>query len=397
MESRLASLLVVLAVAITAAVTTAIHISPALGLALGAISLLALAAWGAFSLRDPVPPASVAGPVLLAIVAVLVLATARYAADLVPAFQPAYQHLLRPGFALTDASWFVVFVVAPVALMLIGACYLVLRSPLGSYMAWWTVFFTLADALLQLMPATLPGSAHGSAAWGVTLLALVQIAVAAAVAQRLLRPHAPAPVEAPAAASTLRQRNLWTLLFVSLVTVYGITLYSQAGIVPFVIVVGSMLGGLVGWRLSTALRPADPVRALPLYLLLLTLFYIHVGEEALTSFNVGIASLSDKPWSDADFTLLIGLLGPVVWFFSAWSLWKRQPFGNFVFWFLIVGMILGEPTHLLVFPVGAMVKFGIGYQYFSGMYTALFPMIPAILALVMILRARRSHAAGSLA
>ncbi len=36
-----------------------------------------------------------------------------------------------------------------------------------------------------------------------------------------------------------------------------------------------------------------------------------------------------------------------------------------------------------------MNKFGIGYQYFSGMYTALFPMIPAILVVTTILRDER--------
>jgi hypothetical protein len=44
-------------------------------------------------------------------------------------------------------------------------------------------------------------------------------------------------------------------------------------------------------------------------------------------------------------------------------------------------MILGEPTHVLLFPVMRMAQDDVGYGYFSGMYTALFPMIPAILAL----------------
>jgi hypothetical protein len=90
--------------------------------------------------------------------------------------------------------------------------------------------------------------------------------------------------------------------------------------------------------------------------------------------------------------VLIGLIGPIIWFFAAWSLRKRQPLGNFVFWFCIVGMILGVLTHLLVFPLVAMNKFGIGYEYFSGMYTALFPIIPAIMALVTIMGEHRGRA-----
>jgi hypothetical protein len=124
-----------------------------------------------------------------------------------------------------------------------------------------------------------------------------------------------------------------------------------------------------------------------LYLLLLCLFYIHVGEEVISPipFNQAIATISGTPWSDTEFTLLINLIGPIIWVFGAWSLWRRQPFGNFILWFMAIGMILGEPAHLLVFPVVAMNKFGIGYQYFSGMYTALFPMIPAILVVTTIL------------
>jgi hypothetical protein len=56
---------------------------------------------------------------------------------------------------------------------------------------------------------------------------------------------------------------------------------------------------------------------------------------------------------------------------------------------------LGEPTHFLIFPVVAMNKFGIDYQYFSGMYTALFPMIPAILALVVIIHDHKQRLALS--
>lgn len=123
-----------------------------------------------------------------------------------------------------------------------------------------------------------------------------------------------------------------------------------------------------------------------------------MGEESLTSFNKAIASITGTQWPGREFTFLIALIGPVVWVFGAFSLWLRQPFGNFILWFMIVGMILGEPTHFVVFPVIVMNEFGGGYQYFSGMYTALFPMIPAILALATIIKdnkegeARASHA-----
>ena len=58
---------------------------------------------------------------------------------------------------------------------------------------------------------------------------------------------------------------------------------------------------------------------------------------------------------------------------------------------MIVGMILGEPAHLLVFPVVTMFQTGGSYSYFSGMYTALFAMIPAILMLAEIVRETRAR------
>ena len=73
-------------------------------------------------------------------------------------------------------------------------------------------------------------------------------------------------------------------------------------------------------------------------------------------------------------------------------MWLRQPWGNFLVWFMIVGMILGEPTHHIIFPVMAAVKLGAGYTYFGGMVTALFPMIPAIiLAASIFADSRRSQ------
>lgn len=57
--------------------------------------------------------------------------------------------------------------------------------------------------------------------------------------------------------------------------------------------------------------------------------------------------------------------------------------------FTQVGLGFGLEYSLVVFPVVRMVKEGVGYDYFPGMYTALFPMIPAILALLLILDEHR--------
>jgi hypothetical protein len=389
-----------LSVAITGLVAAAIALSPWWAAGLALVTALALAAalgpgrsaadGGAGAGRDPV-----VSPLLLGIVLDVVLATCRYLGHLPERLAAEVPHAFARGFVLTDGTWLAAFVVAPVSLMLLGAYYRTRRAPLGLLLAWWSAIYLVGDGLLQLRVMLLAGTRHAPAHAAGALVAVAQLLVAVRVCQRLLRPHAAAAVVPAPVGLTPRQRNLWSLLFVCGVVVYGAALFEEAGPLPVGVIVASMMGGLVGWRRTTARRPADPATVVPLFLLLLSLWYVHVGEEALTSFNRAIASISGTPWSDRDFTLFIGLLGPIGWFGAAWSLWHRQAFGNFILWFLIVGMILGEPTHLVVFPIMAMHELGGGYGYFSGMYTALFPMIPAIVALVTIVRDHRRAATAS--
>ena len=371
----------------------------AVGLVLGWGAALCLAGIGLISviagIRGPDAAKLVAmSPYMLVIVAKLADDCIRFGLG----FSPALGDLLpRRGDAnvLTDRVWFAGAVVLPVAVMLLGG-YLIGRGyPAGTFLAWWTPLFAVADGLWGLTLGPVLDWTHPAPAAVVLASALAEILIATWAAQALLRRGDPNLTwRATSAGLTSRQRNLWTVLFVALVVVYGSSVFQQAGLLPLGVIAGSMMGGLIGWRTTTARHPADPAYHVPLYLLLLALFYLHVGEEALTGFNRSIASISGTSWSDGPFTLLIGLLGPAVWAFGAWSLWRRQPFGNFILWFMIVGMILGEPTHLVVFPVIAMQQTGAGYEYFSGMYTALFPMVPAILALTQIVRVHRTRERG---
>ncbi|WDR01756.1 hypothetical protein PSQ19_13545 [Devosia algicola] len=275
--------------------------------------------------------------------------------------------------------------------MLLGAHQLARQRRVGVYLAWWAVLYAAADGCFELLRGG--SGSFGPARLLAGVLAVALVVVAALTAQRLLAKRA-ATIAMPPPMSP-RRRLLWAVLFAAIGVIYGATLLSQGGPVPVIVIIGSMIGGMIGWLKTTSRAPADPAHALPLFALMLALFYVHVGEETLTNFSGMIATITGVDWNNHDFMQLITLSGPIVWFFAAWSLWMRQPLGNFVFWFLIVGMILGEPTHILVFPVIAMAKFGIGYEYFSGMYTSLFPMIPAILALVMIIRDhRQSKVAG---
>jgi hypothetical protein len=394
LNTKHASLLTVIAAAITTLAASYIVVGPALFIELAIVSSLALACWLRFSFREPLCQDKIVAPFIQVVVLNLILNTSRYWSNHAQFLNDNLRSLFALHFAITDVSWFIVFVTCPVSLMLVGGFYLSNRLPIGFYLAWWTFLYAIADAIVQFSVEFAGSGKYHHEFFVGAVAASAQMIVSVIGCQRLLG-HYSTRAEPLSAVSgmTLRQMNLWTALVVSLVAIYAIALYQQAGLLPVGVIAGSMMGGIIGWRKTTAQSPADPYKVVPLYLLLLALFYVHVGEESLTSFNQAIAAITGTLWPDREFTFLIALIGPAVWVVGALSLWRRKPFGNFVLWFMIVGMILGEPTHLLVFPVVAMYKFGGGYQYFSGMYTALFPMIPAIMALVTIIKDHKERGA----
>lgn len=182
------------------------------------------------------------------------------------------------------------------------------------------------------------------------------------------------------------------------IAAYAVLFASQAGLRPMLIVCGSMVGGLVLWLKTTFSTRIDTSRLLPVYLLTLSLFFLHITEEFITDFPGGINSVFGSVWTMRDFALLIALLGPVIWIAGAVGLYYRNPIGYYLAWFVFFGMLIGEPTHYLVFPVVQSSQ-GVGYAYFSGMWTALFPMIPAVYGLCLTLREvkrqRQPAASGS--
>ena len=181
-----------------------------------------------------------------------------------------------------------------------------------------------------------------------------------------------------------------TLLSVALVAVfiptYATLLYLQAGFMVVGIVAGSMVAGFAIWLRTTLRRPPAAQAILPAYLLALVLFLLHVLEEYAFDFAGRIAAAAHVRWTEAQFVEVIVLLGPAIWIAGALGIYKRHPLGNFVAWFFFVGMMLGEPTHMLVFPFME----GGRYHYFPGMWTALFPMVPAAYGIWRMLADDRS-------
>jgi hypothetical protein len=355
----------------------------------GLVSILSFIGWLKFSFRQRNKFTGLVPIYILSIVLFLFLAFLQYVSNYHTYLFEKWHRLMVPNLSPDYTHWFLVFVCFPVSFLLIGGYFLTKEKFLGSFFAWWAFFYFLISALLHLSIELNPAISYPHYGYLGALLAMALFLTGAYGIIFLVRGNNSEDNFYATKVITSRQVNLWSILFICLVLLYAVTLYEQAGLLPVGIIGGSMMGGMLGWRTTTAHRPADPYKVVPIYLLLQALFYIHVGEETLTHFSQAIANISNHPWNERDFNFFITLGGPIIWIFAAWSLWKRQPFGNFILWFIIVGMILGEPTHFLVFPVIRMVQQGVRYQYFPGMYTALFPMIPAILALGVILQDHR--------
>ena len=381
---------------VTTAATLCVLLYIWTGPLLAAVMLAASAIAFVAFLRRPLPADAgpqVVAPYILAISVTLLLAAARLWSGFPVQMADHWTMLFVPSYASADVTWFLATATLPVTLMLFGGFALLRGFLLGRYLAWWTFTYAMLDGLLQgAVEFGTPGYEHRFLVGA--LLAAIQIALGAygwlKLASQSGNRREPrfTPLDS-------RQKVMWSAAFVVFVTLYGVTLYSQAGFMPVVIIVGSMIGGLIAWLRTSAVTPVDRMKVVPIYLLMLALFYFHVGEEGLTAFAHGIAIISGNPWTESDFIYVIGLLGPAIWVAAALGMWLRQPWGDFLVWFMIVGMILGEPAHHVIFPVVAAVKLGIGYTYFSGMVTALFPMIPAIILLRGIVAdARAARAAG---
>ncbi|AKD54864.1 hypothetical protein [Spirosoma radiotolerans] len=383
--STLATRLWIIFGAITVALIGCIQFSKGLGIEYGLISGVAFLGWCRWSTKSVRYQVDLVPYYIGSIVCLLILNTIRYATHAHEFIQLIYPFGGHSSGASGYANWFLPQVCLPVSGLLIGGYLLSKRQRIGLFFAWWGFLFGVAESLLQfIIDLTHPASYLPLYIVG-TLTAMGLFYVSACGLLRLSKPKVGnRPSIEQANPLTTRQINLWSMLFISFMAVYAVTLYVQAGLLPVGVIMGSMMGGLIGWRKTTARYWVDPYQLVPLYLLLQALFYIHVGEEVLTHFNQQITALSGHAWPDEEFNYLITLVGPAIWVLAAYSLWRGQAFGHFILWFMIVGMILGEPTHIVVFPVVRLLRQGGGYTYFSGMYTALFPMIPAILALFRI-------------
>ncbi len=194
--------------------------------------------------------------------------------------------------------------------------------------------------------------------------------------------------------------------------------YRNIGLPPVIIVGGSGIVGLIMWYKTYLKRPLDPQIILPPFLLTVAGLEVHMIEEYLTRFGPAMSRLFNISWTERSFLLVFAFIGPALYALTALGLYYRIPLAGFLAWFIFIGPGLAEFTHF-IFPLltpaiepnsladVSQVVAGKAYianmpnyffrttgrYYFSGMYTAVLPMIPGVFAIYRVMKATRdAHA-----
>jgi hypothetical protein len=190
--------------------------------------------------------------------------------------------------------------------------------------------------------------------------------------------------------------------------------YRAIGLPPVVIVGGSGVIGFVMWYRTYLKRPLAPEVILPPFLLTVAALEVHMAEEYFTKFGPAMSRLFDIHWTEDSFLLVFAFIGPALYALTALGLFYRVPLAGFLAWFIFIGPGLAEFTHF-IFPIlkpaiqpevsaaVSQVVAGKGFvadmpnyylgttgrYYFSGMYTAVLPMIPGVYAIYKVIKASR--------
>jgi hypothetical protein len=209
-----------------------------------------------------------------------------------------------------------------------------------------------------------------------------------------------------------RNLSIALALFFSLGTM--LAGYTQIGSTPVVIVGGASVIGFLMWVRTYLDRPLEPRIILPPFLLTVAGLELHMAEEYTTRFGPAMSRLFDISWTEHSFLMVFAFIGPALYALTALGLFYRVPIAGFMAWFIFIGPGVAELSHF-VFPllkpaispestatISQAVRGGVfvadmpnywrvatGRYYFSGMYTAVLPMIPGIWAIVRSLKASR--------
>lgn len=191
--------------------------------------------------------------------------------------------------------------------------------------------------------------------------------------------------------------------------------YLKIGLPPVIIIGGSAITGFVFWYFTYLKKPTDPKIILPIFVLTVAALQIHIVEEYLTGFGPAMSRVFNISWSEKGFILVFALIGPTIYTLTTLGLYYRIPLAGFIAWFIFIGPGVAEFTHF-IFPLlqphieptnmdsvtqtinGTTVTNMPNYYfkttgryYFSGMYTAILPMIPGIYAIYRLIKEHRAR------
>jgi len=189
--------------------------------------------------------------------------------------------------------------------------------------------------------------------------------------------------------------------------------YVQIGLPPIIIIGGAAIVGFIFWYFTYFKNPTDPKIILPIFVLTVACLQIHIVEEYLTGFGPAMSRLFNIPWTEKSFVIVFALVGPTIYTLTTLGLYYRVRLAGFIAWFIFIGPGVAEFTHF-IFPlmqphiepanlnivtetingtvISNMPNYFLketGHYYFSGMYTAILPMIPGIYAIYRLTKEYR--------
>lgn len=208
-------------------------------------------------------------------------------------------------------------------------------------------------------------------------------------------------------------RTLSVALAVAICIIAPTAGYFKLGLPPIIIIGGAAIIGFFFWYFTYLKKPVDPGVILPLFVLTVAGLQIHIIEEYQTGFGPAMSRLFNIPWTEKSFVIVFALVGPTLYTLTTLGLYYRVPIAGFVAWFIFIGPGFAEFTHF-IFPliepalepgntepisryigpimVADMPNYYLettGRYYFSGMWTAVLPMIPGGYAIYRLVREHR--------
>ena len=260
---------------------------------------------------------------------------------------------------------------------LCGGYLFITRQVIGYYVLSFLYFWCMFQGALQFYMACVLDIKHTNYYYLAIVVAIMVILIGAYGIYRLIGSKQSIGKDAKPTILNRRQLNLWTVFILNIALVYFIaTFFSQSHLNPDSIILAlSIISGVIICHRTIATNSMEqPPKILALYCLMLGLLMFHFQEETIFQFNDHVALLlkTKPPEPILTFTM------PIIMLLGIIGLWLRHYFGYVIVWIVCINTILCQPTHFLFYSIFEAIHTDNIFRYFPGMWSALWPMIPAI-------------------